>query len=276
VLPDAELAVGVDPPRQLDPELIFLPDLPWIDIARVGHLLSVTFTGGTEVGRRVGVAAAQRFAGDTLEVLSVSFIGARQVPPAVLRNAIETNPLAKVKPLKVDRQGVIRYLTDDEERRLREALATREEEARAERESANRWRAERGYPTMPDLRAVPYVETWRRRADSGPVLALATVDGRGRVVRVGDHSVTVLDERTRLSGGGDGFRAAYHVRQAGRWVTALGLGPRAEEIPPPPETPAGGQRELRLGGRDWYVLDSGVGRLEAQRPGKPNMCGHGP
>jgi outer membrane protein assembly factor BamA len=35
-------------------------------------------------------AAAQRFAGDTLEVLSVSFDGNRQVPSALLRNAIET------------------------------------------------------------------------------------------------------------------------------------------------------------------------------------------
>jgi outer membrane protein assembly factor BamA len=35
-------------------------------------------------------AAAQRFAGDTIEVLSVSFHGNRQLPTALLRNAIET------------------------------------------------------------------------------------------------------------------------------------------------------------------------------------------
>jgi integrase len=115
---------------------------------------------------------------------------------------IETNPLAKVKPLKVDRQGVIRYLTDDEERRLREALATREEEARAERESANRWRAERGYPTMPDLRAVPYVDHLRPLT----LLALNTGLRRGELFNLEWWDIDIA--RASLAVRGEGAKSA--------------------------------------------------------------------
>ena len=68
---------------------------------------------------------------------------------AVEWNVIGANPIAKVKPTKLDRRGVVRYLSDAEERQLREALAVRDARARAERESANAWRAQRGYQTMP-------------------------------------------------------------------------------------------------------------------------------
>lgn len=64
---------------------------------------------------------------------------------------IDANPIAKFKPAKVDQKGVVRYLSDAEEARLRVALIEREERARRERESANRWRRARGYPTLPEL-----------------------------------------------------------------------------------------------------------------------------
>jgi integrase len=41
---------------------------------------------------------------------------------AVSWGVIESNPIAKLKPLKVDKQGVIRYLSEDEDHRLRAAL----------------------------------------------------------------------------------------------------------------------------------------------------------
>lgn len=64
---------------------------------------------------------------------------------------VDANPIAKVKPAQVDQLGVVRYLSAEEERRLRYALAAREERMRRERASANQWRRERGYPTMPGL-----------------------------------------------------------------------------------------------------------------------------
>ena len=58
---------------------------------------------------------------------------------------LKAHPLAKVKASKTDKRAIVRYLTADEEGRLQKALAARDDRRRAERESANRWRAERGY-----------------------------------------------------------------------------------------------------------------------------------
>jgi len=56
---------------------------------------------------------------------------------------ITAHPMAKVKQLKVDSMGLVRYLDEDENKRLRAALDARQNEMRAERESANKWRADR-------------------------------------------------------------------------------------------------------------------------------------
>jgi integrase len=68
------------------------------------------------------------------------------------------HPLAGVKRSKADDNAIVRYLDDDEEKRLRAALDAREERIRGERDRANAWRAERGYPTLPDLRRVEYAD----------------------------------------------------------------------------------------------------------------------
>lgn len=65
---------------------------------------------------------------------------------------IPSQPLrGRLKPLKIDSKPKVRYLTDDEEQRLRDALAARDEGMRTQRASANRWRATRGYDPLPDL-----------------------------------------------------------------------------------------------------------------------------
>jgi integrase len=77
---------------------------------------------------------------------------------AVRTGVIKYSPLAGIKRLKVEDAHRIRYLEGDEATRLRKALDTREERIRAERDSANAWRAERGYQPLPDLRTPPYVD----------------------------------------------------------------------------------------------------------------------
>jgi len=77
---------------------------------------------------------------------------------AVEWGLLDVHPLAKVKPSKVDHIGRVRFLDPIEERRLREALDAREERHKAERDHANAWRAQRGYPSLPDLRAAPFVD----------------------------------------------------------------------------------------------------------------------
>jgi integrase len=72
---------------------------------------------------------------------------------------IEANPIASVKRSRVDNLRSPRFLSADEEtRRLRRALDDREERMRCERDSANAWRAARGYDTYPDLRQCPFTD----------------------------------------------------------------------------------------------------------------------
>lgn len=74
----------------------------------------------------------------------------------VLSRAVEwdllpAHPLRAVKRVKTDDDPHVRYLSKDEEKRLRAALADRDREAAAARERANQWRADRGRPPFPAL-----------------------------------------------------------------------------------------------------------------------------
>ncbi|WP_433769361.1 phage integrase [Pseudomonas putida] len=71
---------------------------------------------------------------------------------------ISSHPMEKLKALKVDSMGLVRYLDADETKRLREALDARQDEARAERETANKWRADRGKELMPCLQELPFTD----------------------------------------------------------------------------------------------------------------------
>ena len=71
---------------------------------------------------------------------------------------IEANPIAGVKRSKTDGSRSARFLSADEEARLRRALDDREERIRRERDSANAWRDERQYELLPDLRAGAFAD----------------------------------------------------------------------------------------------------------------------
>lgn len=77
---------------------------------------------------------------------------------AVEWDYIDEHPLAKLKQLKVDSKGVIRYLAVDETKRLRAALDARQDEMRAERESANAWRTDRHREPMPSLLELAFTD----------------------------------------------------------------------------------------------------------------------
>jgi integrase len=72
---------------------------------------------------------------------------------AVEWGMLSTHPLAKVKASRTDTRAIVRFLAPDEDKRLRAALAARDEARRDERRSANRWRLERGYDPWPELGA---------------------------------------------------------------------------------------------------------------------------
>jgi integrase len=61
---------------------------------------------------------------------------------------LAAHPLKGLKPLKVDKQGIVRFLSADEEKRLRDVLTARDDTRREARAQANAWRRERGYPEL--------------------------------------------------------------------------------------------------------------------------------
>ena len=114
---------------------------------------------------------------------------------------VSSNPLAKLKPAKLD-NGRVRYLTDDEEKSVLAAMDERESKIRDGRASANRWRAERGYPLFPDLSAVAYVDHLKPMA----LLSLHTGIRWGELVQLTwelinfDNAVMTVLGRTAKTG----------------------------------------------------------------------------
>lgn len=80
---------------------------------------------------------------------------------AVEWGVLEVHPLAKLKRLKVDRRGRVRYLKTEEEKALRKAMADREATICAERDSANKWRIERKKDVLPDLSKLHFADHLR-------------------------------------------------------------------------------------------------------------------
>ena len=120
---------------------------------------------------------------------------------------LDANPIAKVKPAKVDQKGVVRYLSGEEESRLRDALVAREDRARAERANANRWREKRGYPTMPELYGCTYVDHLRPLV----LLALNTGLRRGELFNLRWSHVDLDRAMLTVHGGGAKSGQTRHV-----------------------------------------------------------------
>ena len=69
---------------------------------------------------------------------------------------LKENPLFGLRNKTVQSRKVVRYLSEDEEVRLRKALRRRDDEIIAARESGNRWRAQRDQSLYPTLAAGSY------------------------------------------------------------------------------------------------------------------------
>ncbi|TBN46709.1 site-specific integrase [Pseudomonas sp. BGI-2] len=77
---------------------------------------------------------------------------------AVEWGVLEVHPMAKLKRLKVDKRGRVRYLTPGEEKALRDAMTEREATICAERDSANKWRTDRKKDLMVDLNKLYFAD----------------------------------------------------------------------------------------------------------------------
>jgi integrase len=77
---------------------------------------------------------------------------------AVEWGCVAEHPMLAVKPLKLDQSKIVRFLSNDEEDRLRAELDEREELMRTQRDTANHWRSQRNLEWLPDLRLQPYAD----------------------------------------------------------------------------------------------------------------------
>ena len=77
---------------------------------------------------------------------------------AVTWGQLKENPIAGVKRSRVDTSPAVRFLSDEEEKRLRLALDDRESRIRRQRANANTWRADRGYALLSDLTRTPFAD----------------------------------------------------------------------------------------------------------------------
>lgn len=118
---------------------------------------------------------------------------------AVLSKAVEwgvvdKHPMKPVKRAKVDAIGRLRYLSPDEEQRLRKALEVRDEARREGRRRFNAWRAERGYTTLPEVEGYPDHLT--------PVVLLALNSGlrRGELLALTWGDVDLLSAMLTVRG----------------------------------------------------------------------------
>jgi integrase len=110
---------------------------------------------------------------------------------AVEMEVIEAHPLQRMRPLKETQEQRVRYLTDAEEQSLFAALEARAERLRAERDSGNSWRRERGLTERLDLRTVRYVDF----IEPAIVLMLNTGLRRGECFHL---QWTDIDEHARI------------------------------------------------------------------------------
>ncbi len=120
---------------------------------------------------------------------------------------ITENPLLKLRQLKVDKSKSVRYLSKNENERLREALDVREERLRAERESANEWRKERNKQQLADLRAVTFAD----RLKPLIIILLNTGIRRGEAFNLQWTDVDLIKKVLTIEGDGAKSSQTRHI-----------------------------------------------------------------
>lgn len=115
---------------------------------------------------------------------------------------ITAHPMAKMKQLKVDSMGVVRYLSVDEDKRLRAALDARQDETRRQRENANKGREDKGQELMQSLLDLQFTDHLKPMV----IVSLKTGMRRGELfdlkwssVNFDTKTITVTGSTTKTS-----------------------------------------------------------------------------
>ncbi|MBB6341090.1 integrase [Pseudomonas fluvialis] len=120
---------------------------------------------------------------------------------------LEISPLSKVKTLKTDSNGRIRYLSKDETKALREALDAREEGMRAKRDSANKWRTKRKRELLADLRLITFTDHLKPMV----ILSLNTGLRRGELFNLRWLDMNLESKTLTVAGEGSKSTNTRHI-----------------------------------------------------------------
>jgi integrase len=134
---------------------------------------------------------------------------------AVAWHQVKTHPMLGVRPFKADSRAVVRFLSAAEEKALRLPLTARDNTRRAERESANRWRRERGYSEWATF------ATYTDHLHPLVLLALQTGLRRGELFGLRWLDVDVVGARLTVHGYGAKSGLTRHVPLNTEAVTVL-------------------------------------------------------
>lgn len=120
---------------------------------------------------------------------------------------LTAHPLKTVKRAKGADNSRVRYLTDDEEKRLRDALAAREAERRASRERHNAWHEARGSVGHPQWPKDGFTDHLM------PLVLLAMNTGlrRGELFGLSWSDVNIAEKLLTVTAGNAKSRKARHV-----------------------------------------------------------------
>ncbi|MGU2126306.1 tyrosine-type recombinase/integrase [Pseudomonas aeruginosa] len=127
------------------------------------------------------------------------------------------HPMTRLKQLKTDRKGRIRYLLPDEEARLRQALDDRQETIRAERDSANKWREERHKALLPDLKGVAFPDHLKPLV----LLSLNTGMRRGEVFNLTWEDIDLKNKLITVEGDTSKSGQTRHIPMNKETVTTI-------------------------------------------------------
>ena len=126
---------------------------------------------------------------------------------AVEDDIIEKSPLLKLKPLKNDSDPIVRYLTPEEDVRLKQALLARDQKSKDRRASHNKWLTERNLPLVPDNSNDTYGDYLHPMV----MLALHTGMRRGELFKLEWQQVNLMTRTVTVTAANAKSRKLRHI-----------------------------------------------------------------
>lgn len=125
---------------------------------------------------------------------------------AVDWGVIEKHDLNKVKPIKKD-NSVVRYLSNQEEARLRTALRQRDTEIKTARENANQFRTDRGYELLPSLASLEFSD----HIEPMTLLAMNTGMRRGEIFSLEWSQTDLINKVVTVTSANSKSKTLRHI-----------------------------------------------------------------